>query len=426
MNALPKVSLIIVSHNRPAELARVLSSLRYLDYPTFEVIVVSNHDPRALFPAIFGIEHIKFVPFERANISAARNLGINAAAGEIIAFCDDDAVPEPTWLSHLVAGFADPAIAAAGGYVRGRNGISFQWQGNRFDRFGNQFPLKPVPNETLAISGNAEFGVKTEGTNCAYRADTLRALGGFDESFCYYLDETDLNYRLGLAGWKTALVPKAEVHHRFAANDTRNRQRAPKDLFQIGASKAYFCKKHANSSDLKAELDRFQTAQRIRLIKFMLAGSIEPRDLRRIMPTLLAGYQDGLSRQPILNKLSSRGNKAFQAFPAGMTGGACLGFACRWWQWPKYRKGIKVLSARGYSVTVFRLSLSTMFHRMRFCPEGYWLQSGGIFGRAERKSTIFRKSSLIVRAESELTRLKEVRPIKKLSSWNELEALVKS
>lgn len=426
MNALPKVSLIIVSHNRPAELKRVLGSLRYLDYAAFEVIVVSQHDPRVLFPAVFGIEHVKFVAFEQANISVARNLGINVAAGEIIAFCDDDAVPEPTWLSHLVTGFAEPEVAAAGGYVRGRNGITFQWQGNRFDRFGNQFPLTPVPGETLTVSGNAEFGIKTEGTNCAYRADILRALGGFDENFHYYLDETDLNYRLGLAGWKTALVPRAEVHHRFAASDTRNRQRAPKDLFQIGASKAYFCKKHANSSELKAELDRFQKAQRDRLIKFMLAGSIEPRDVRRIMLTLRAGFRDGLSRQPAISKLSSSCSQTFQAFPAELTGGACLGFACRWWQWPKYRKGIKALSARGYSVTVFRLSLSTMFHRMMFHPEGYWLQSGGIFGRAERKSTIFRKSSLIVRAESELTRLKEVRPIKKLSSWNELEALVKS
>ena len=327
------VSVIVVSRGRPGPLGLCLTGLGQLCYDNYELVVVADPAGSETVSALGLAHRIKSVAFDLANISAARNLGINAAAGEIIAFCDDDAVPEPTWLSHLVAGFADPAIAAAGGYVRGRNGISFQWQGNRFDRFGNQFPLKPVPNETLAISGNAEFGVKTEGTNCAYRADTLRALGGFDESFCYYLDETDLNYRLGLAGWKTALVPKAEVHHRFAANDTRNRQRAPKDLFQIGASKAYFCKKHANSSDLKAELDRFQTAQRIRLIKFMLAGSIEPRDLRRIMPTLLAGYQDGLSRQPILNKLSSRGNQAFQAFPAGMTGGACLGFACRWWQW---------------------------------------------------------------------------------------------
>ncbi|MCB2152739.1 MAG: glycosyltransferase, partial [Rhodobacteraceae bacterium] len=58
----------------------------------------------------------------------ARNLGLAAAAGEIVAFIDDDAVPEPRWLARLTAPFADPGIAAAGGFVVGRNGISFQWR----------------------------------------------------------------------------------------------------------------------------------------------------------------------------------------------------------------------------------------------------------------------------------------------------------
>ncbi|MCB2123539.1 MAG: glycosyltransferase, partial [Rhodobacteraceae bacterium] len=66
----------------------------------------------------------------------ARNLGLAAAAGEIVAFIDDDAVPEPRWLARLTAPFADPGIAAAGGFVVGRNGISFQWRASCADSHG--------------------------------------------------------------------------------------------------------------------------------------------------------------------------------------------------------------------------------------------------------------------------------------------------
>ena len=78
-------------------------------------------------------DQVKSVPFDTSNISAARNAGIAMAAGNVIAIIDDDAVPEPSWLTHLTAPFADPAVAASGGYVIGRNGISFQWKGRTVD-----------------------------------------------------------------------------------------------------------------------------------------------------------------------------------------------------------------------------------------------------------------------------------------------------
>ena len=70
------------------------------------------------------------IPCDEANICPRRATAASqAAAGEIVAFIDDDAVPEPTWLNHLVAPFGRFDVAAAGGFVRARNGIS--WRSSR-------------------------------------------------------------------------------------------------------------------------------------------------------------------------------------------------------------------------------------------------------------------------------------------------------
>ncbi|MEO0704037.1 MAG: glycosyltransferase family A protein, partial [Pseudomonadota bacterium] len=99
-DALP-VSVVVVSRDRPDALRRCLEGVAQLQYPTFEVVVVADAAGVAAAQQMPLADNLKIVPFERANISQARNLGISQAAGEIVAFIDDDAVPEPSWLSYL-------------------------------------------------------------------------------------------------------------------------------------------------------------------------------------------------------------------------------------------------------------------------------------------------------------------------------------
>ncbi len=412
MIATPKVSLVIVSRDRPAELKRLLVSLRYLQYLNFEVIVVSDADPRVLFPDIHNVSRIKFVAFDRANISAARNLGISHSSGQIVAFCDDDAVPEPTWLTHLIAPFNDADVVAAGGYVRGRNGISFQWKGRSIDRFGSHSDLPLTGDQTIVFTGTPDKAIKTEGTNCAFRKDVLLALGGFDENFHYYLDETDLNYRLGQSGHKTAIVPLAQVHHGFAASKMRTRNRAPKTLFQMGASKAWFCLKHTTQQSAATELAAFRIAQRKRLLEFMVQGEIEPRDVGRLLADLDEGIKVGLAREaqkttPITRPIC----QPFQQFLTSDTASDLSALLCRSLGWRKTRLIATKAARSGTCQTVFKLSLSSMFHRMEFLADGFWVQRGGIFGRSDRKSRVFQRHSLKGRAIFELKRLAAVRPI---------------
>ena len=122
----PSVSVVIVSRHRAPGLRRCLTGLAQLYYPNFEIVVVADPDGIAAARDWAGDRPVKLAAFDEPNISTARNLGIAQAAGDLVAFIDDDAAPEPTWLDHLCAPFQDPKVAASGGFVRGRNGKSRQ------------------------------------------------------------------------------------------------------------------------------------------------------------------------------------------------------------------------------------------------------------------------------------------------------------
>lgn len=263
-------SVVVVSQGRAAALERCLKGLAQIDHPDVEVVVVAD---AASAPAVArtGLaDVVKLVPFEVPNISAARNAGIARASGEIVAFIDDDAVPEPRWLSHLTAPFADVDVQAAGGFVLGRNGIGYQWRGRMVFDDARTADLPTDGSGPVKVQGAKGRGVKTEGTNMAVRRDTLVSLGGFDEAFEFYLDETDLNMRLAAREAMTALVPLAQVHHGYAASARRTADRVPRTLFQIGASLAVFLRKHHG----RANAGSHRESQRERLLRHMVAGRL--------------------------------------------------------------------------------------------------------------------------------------------------------
>ncbi|TDK44386.1 glycosyltransferase family 2 protein, partial [Antarcticimicrobium luteum] len=291
------VSVVIVSRDRPEALCRCLLGVSQLRYDPFEVVVVADAAGRAALRALPAAAHVTLVEFDAANISAARNAGIAAAAGEVVAFLDDDAVPEPTWLGYLTAAFADPAVAAAGGFVRGRSGISFQSRGAMVDAEGRQTPLDLDPGRITLLTASPGRAIKTEGTNMAFRRSVLAALGGFDPRYRFFLDETDLNLRLAERGAVTALVPLAQVHHGFDESPRRRADRVPRDLTEIGASWAVFLARHCPQARRGAVWADVQAAERRRALRHMVAGRLEPRDVAPLLAGLRAGHAEGLRRR---------------------------------------------------------------------------------------------------------------------------------
>ena len=240
------VSVVVNTYNRADALRKALGSLRQLDYPCFEVVVVNgpSSDRTGDVLAEFA-DQVKVVRCEDRNLSRSRNLGIANASGEIVAFIDDDAYPDPAWLDDLVAGFDDDEVAAVGGPVYNHTGTAFQARYSVATRFGEAWVDEELnPTEYLARPRGRTFPY-TIGTNSAFLRRRLVEIGGFDEQFDYYLDETDVCCRLLDRGHLVKLVDRGFVYHKFLASDVRTPNRGIRNRYSIIRNIVYFALRHA-------------------------------------------------------------------------------------------------------------------------------------------------------------------------------------
>ena len=252
----PKVSIVINTYNRAHTLPRTLSSLKYLRYSgDFEVVVVngpSTDNTDNILQEWRG--QIKIGRCEETNLSKSRNIGIALASGEVIAFLDDDAIPEANWLNELIDTYlSDPNIGAAGGKVYNPTGVSFQAEYIYADRLGNSINLqKPVLDKSFPFSWRFPQNM---GCNASYRKDYLLKVGGFDEEYEYYLDETDVCNRLTDAGYIVAQIDGAYVHHKFSSSHLRDQRSIIKNHFPIIKNKIYYSNIYATEYIPKSEID---------------------------------------------------------------------------------------------------------------------------------------------------------------------------
>lgn len=401
MTPLP-ASLIIVSRHRPAALMRALAGIAQMDHPSVEVVVVA--DPAAVQAVRASGLRVKLAEYDQPNISAARNIGLQLAAAPIAAFIDDDAVPEPTWLSRLTAPFANSRVTAAGGFVLGRSGLAWQWRAMRVDGDGFDQPFT-APTGISLHAGNATSAIKTQGTNCAFRRDDLLAIGGFDEGFTFYLDEADVNLRLAAQGGLTALVPDAVVHHGFAASARRRADRVPTDLGQIGQSLARFTARHGQNP---AAIEKHIADQQSRLIRHMITGALEPRDATRLMAGLRAGVAGVQPLAPAAALLPT--NQPFMPLPdTGPRDGRLIfgTTAAR----AELMAEARAARSKGEIVTLIMLSRGTRAHTHRFAEQGWWEQTGGRFGTAFRTGHRLVLQPAATRRANEAARLARYRPL---------------
>src|SRR5919197_3423633 len=110
----PRISVVVCSYNGARTIRDCCEALRRLEYPNYEVIVVDDgsSDQTA---AIAREYDLRLIRTPNRGLSSARNLGWQAATGEIVAYLDDDAYPDPHWLTYLAAAFLQTTHAAVGG-----------------------------------------------------------------------------------------------------------------------------------------------------------------------------------------------------------------------------------------------------------------------------------------------------------------------
>lgn len=200
---MPRVSVVVPTCKRPALLARCLDALLAQDLaPTdYEVIIVDDADCvetrdmvlRRAKQARRRGHTVCYLPakFTRGP-AAARNIGLRAARGEVIAFTDDDCIPSNEWLNAGLTALKD---GVAG--VTGR--ISVPLEGEPTDYEYNASQL-----------AQSEFVT----ANCFYRRDALLLVGGFDERYTMaWREDSDLIFSLQERGLQFAHAPDALVVH---------------------------------------------------------------------------------------------------------------------------------------------------------------------------------------------------------------------
>ena len=245
-----KASIIINTLNRGHTLENTIKSLFYLDYKyDYEVIIVDGNSTDNTAEILDKYkEYIKIGNCPCANLSMSRNIGLAMADSNYIAFIDDDAVPEPEWLTNIMKKFDSEEVAAVGGPVYNSYGINFQTKRIVSDRFVDSYVKPKLPIHSFPHS--FEF-YRVIGCNSIFRKDYVLKVGGFNEQYDYFLDETELCSRLIDYGYRIEYSEDAFVHHKETFNnirkiDNKNNKRIILDFTKIVKNSVYYIKSYEN------------------------------------------------------------------------------------------------------------------------------------------------------------------------------------
>jgi GT2 family glycosyltransferase len=200
--AWPAISVVICTHDGAATLPDCLKGVGGLTYPDFETIVVCDgcQDGSAEIARAAGATVLET---DHKGLSAARNAGVRRASGEIVAFLDDDAFPDPDWLHYVAAGLRDERLGGLGG-----PNIPPEDDGTVAEC------VAAAPGGPIHVLISDREAEHVPGCNMAFRRRALEEIGGFDERFRVAGDDVDVCWRLQEAGWKLGFSAGAVVMHR--------------------------------------------------------------------------------------------------------------------------------------------------------------------------------------------------------------------
>ncbi len=241
------ISVIISSYRGNEALARnCVASLEIQTHLPYEVLlVVDTPDERNTFSRIFTGNRkilLKAISSGKKGLATARNYGVEASSGEIVAFIDDDATAGPQWLSEIEKSFlANPGAAVVGGPVK------------------PVFEGKPINEKWNWIIGCTSRRPLTErpiGCNMAVSRSVFETIDGFDETLGRVKkqlaigEETDLFLRIQekMPGSQIICNPSSVVFHKVPERRTTLRYMMRR-AYQEGMGKAMMGKKHSLSTE---------------------------------------------------------------------------------------------------------------------------------------------------------------------------------
>jgi GT2 family glycosyltransferase len=208
--------VIVVITNEAGFIPDCLGSLLGQDQPDYEVIVVDNASTDG-GPELIEREYARVRLIRNASnlgYVGANNVGFAAASGSVLAVVNPDTRMEPGWLRGLVDAVSDPAIGLATSQA-----LLYDEPG-LVNACGNDVHVSGLgfchglgrPRDSVRAGPVAAVS----GCGFAIRRDVLDAIGGFDEMFWAYVEDTDLSFRARLAGYQIAYAPASVLFHRYA------------------------------------------------------------------------------------------------------------------------------------------------------------------------------------------------------------------
>ncbi len=201
----PKVSVVVCAYNAADTLTDNLRSLEALSYPDFEIILINDGSKDRTSDIGHSFARVRVIDTPNAGLSAARNVGLAEATGEIVAYTDADTRVDPDWLTFLVQPFLTSDVVASGG----PNVVPAD-----DPPMAQSIARAPGgPTHVLLDDRTAEH---VPGCNMAFRREALLAIGGFNPIYLRAGDDVDVCWRLQAQGGKIGFAAAALVwhHHR--------------------------------------------------------------------------------------------------------------------------------------------------------------------------------------------------------------------
>ncbi len=205
--AWPRVSVVVCAYNAADTLEDNLTSLERLTYPDYEIILVNDGSRDATADIARRHSRVRVIDIPNGGLSAARNVGLAEATGEIVAYTDADTRVDPDWLTFLVQPFLTSDVVGSGG----PNVVP-----------PDDPPIAQCiarapggPTHVLLDDRTAEH---VPGCNMAFRREALLAIGGFNPIYLRAGDDVDVCWRLQARGWRIGFAPAALVWHHHRAS----------------------------------------------------------------------------------------------------------------------------------------------------------------------------------------------------------------
>lgn len=248
MSEYPSVSVVIVNLNGKSHLKECFDSIKALDYPAdkVEVVLVDNGSTdgsREYIKSDYG--WVKLITNDKnEGFAKPSNDGARAAAGEYVAFLNNDMKVKRSWLKELLASIRRSGAKCAGSVITNWNGelLDFAGGGVNFQGLGFQDDFaRPMKEMEPKLKEDRELLFACGGAMIVERRLFLDA-GGFDEDYFAYYEDVDLGWRLRVLGCKIVLSVKSRVWHKH--NSTSRSMPRERIQYLFERNKMYTCYKN--------------------------------------------------------------------------------------------------------------------------------------------------------------------------------------